>query len=71
MTTECKYSTVESRKKTKILDVRDVIGTDADGADYLIKQIMTLYYKDQKSVIITRIIDHVTGKTEAVDLDFV
>jgi len=36
-----------------------------------IEQIMTISHKGQKSAIITRIMDHVTGKTEAVDLDFV
>ena len=36
-----------------------------------IEQIMTISHKDQKSAIITRIIDPVTGGTEAVDLNFV
>ncbi len=69
MKTACELSTEKSRKETKLV-VRDVIET-VDGVDYLKEQIMTLYHQDQKSAIITRIIDRLTGKTEAVDLIFV
>ncbi len=69
MKTACELSTEKSKKETKLV-VRDVIET-VDGVDYLKEQIMTLYHEDQKSAIITRIIDPVTGGTEAVDLNFV